>query len=65
MDDDERFAITPKGIAASALIMTGLVESMDDWRIDGFWAIFETKMRECGYVEGDDEDDCQRVNRVS
>ena len=65
MDDDERFVITPKGIAALALTKMGLVESVDDWRIDGFWAVFETKMRACGYVERDDEDDRQRVNRVS
>ena len=48
---EETYRITPKGIATLAMMQTGLVEDMDDPRIDGFWTIFEAIMTENGYVK--------------
>jgi|GEM_PF-2858528 len=39
-DDDAVYQLTPKGIACLALLRTGLVESIEDPRIDGFWELF-------------------------
>lgn len=48
---EERYGLTPKGIAVLAMMQTGLVEDMDDFRIEGFWTIFEALMIRNGYVE--------------
>ena len=43
-DDDAVYQLTPKGIACLALLRTGLVESIEDPRIDGFWELFQADM---------------------
>lgn len=50
-DDNDRYELTPKGLALLAMMQTGLVEDMDDPRIDGFWTIFSVLMDRHGYVE--------------
>jgi len=47
---EETFRITPKGIAALAMIQCGLIQSMDDPRLGGFWTIFSNDMQEHGFV---------------
>lgn len=51
--NEERYELTPKGIAYLAALQTGLISSIDDPRIDGFWTLFETRMYEMGYVQDD------------
>ena len=53
--EEERYVITPKGIATLALLQVGLVNSIEDPRINGFWTIFETNMKDKGYVKEDKE----------
>lgn len=53
---EETYKITPKGIATLALLQTGLVNEMDDPRIDGFWTIFEAMMRRNEYIMEDTDD---------
>ena len=48
---EERYVLTPKGVATVAMMNTGLVDDMDDPRIEGFWTIFEALMILNGYVE--------------
>lgn len=47
---EEKWRITPKGIALLALIQTGLLDDSDDPRFDGFWTIFEAVMERHGYI---------------
>jgi len=54
-DDNEMYQITPQGIAALSLLQCGLVEHMDDPRINGFWALFESGMIKSGYIVEEDE----------
>ena len=53
---EEQYKITPKGIAVVAMMETGILEDMDDPRIEGFWTIFEALMTSNGYVEERYED---------
>lgn len=50
-DGEERYTLTPKGLALIALQECGLIQSMEDPRVDGFWKLFEAYMREHGYVK--------------
>lgn len=50
-DDDAVYQLTPKGIACLALLRTGLVESIEDPRIDGFWELFQADMDALGYTQ--------------
>ncbi len=50
-EEDVAFTITPKGIASLALRRCGLVQDYDDPRKEGFWALFQSAMKEHGYVE--------------
>lgn len=50
-DDDAVYQLTPKGIACLALLRTGLVESIEDPRIDGFWELFQAYMDALGYTQ--------------
>ena len=54
-DDDTLYQLSPKGIACLAMLRTGLVESIDDPRIDGFWELFCTDMAGLGYMREDEE----------
>lgn len=53
--EDERYFITPKGLASLAMLRTGLIESIDDPRLEGFWELFESSMYKAGYIEDVDE----------
>lgn len=53
---EEKYVLTPKGIAILAMLQTGLVDDMDDPRIEGFWTIFDALMDRHGYVEERYED---------
>lgn len=50
-DDNAVYQLTPKGIACLALLRTGLVESIEDPRIDGFWELFQADMDALGYTQ--------------
>lgn len=42
--------ISPKQLAALALIQTGMVGDLEDPRVDGFWELFYRSMSDCGYI---------------
>ena len=42
--------ITPKGIATLAMLRTGLIQSTNDPRFEGFWQLFESDMERLGYI---------------
>lgn len=50
VEEEEAFVITPKGIAALAMLNTGLIYSLDDPLFDTFWDNFERDMIRLGYV---------------
>lgn len=50
LPDDECFVLTPKGIAAEALMLSGLCE-YGDRRIETFWKIFSLGMEKSGYIK--------------
>lgn len=50
-DDNAVYQLTPKDIACLALLRTGLVESIEDPRIDGFWELFQADMDALGYTQ--------------
>lgn len=56
-DDDERYRLTPRGIALEALLDLDLVPSTEAGlrKFNRFWQIFVDDMRKAGYVEGGDE----------
>ena len=59
-ENNERYALTPKGLANVAMLQTGLIDNLDDPRFEGFWSIFVAGMNEHGYIkpsEGDDPND--------
>ena len=49
-ESEERYVITPKGIATLAMLRTGLIQNTDDPRFEGFWQLFESDMEKLGYV---------------
>lgn len=55
IENEERYVIAPKGIATLALLECGLVDSISDPRINGFWCIFEQGMMKGGYIVTDEE----------
>ena len=54
-NEEERYVITPKGIAYLSLLQCGLVTDINDPRIEGFWTLFEYGMRTGGYIKEEDE----------
>lgn len=44
---------TPKGIATLAMLRTGLIQSTDNPRFEGFWQLFESDMERLGYIHPD------------
>lgn len=49
-DKEKRYVITPKGIAALAMLQCGLIQNIDDPRFGGFWALFTSDMTRLGYI---------------
>ena len=60
-DDNVKYQITPKGIAALSLMRCGLVSGLDDPRIEGFWTLFEDGMKKSGYIVEEDENDISNI----
>ena len=50
-DENVRYQLTPKGIACLAMLHAGLVTSVDDPRIEGFWSMFLRDMEKLGYTQ--------------
>ena len=50
IDEDEIWALSPKGCAAVALIDNGFVDIDDDEKIESFWREFEELMRKNNYI---------------
>lgn len=38
---DESYFVTPKGLAFLAMLRTGLIETINDPRLEGFWQLFD------------------------
>ncbi len=51
---EDAFRITPKGIAAIAMIQCGLIQSLGDPRLKGFWTIFSNGMQAHGFISEED-----------
>lgn len=49
--EEERYVLTPKGIATLSLLQCGLVTDINDHRIEGFWTLFENGMRTGEYIK--------------
>lgn len=49
--EEERYTLTPKGIASLALVNAGFAKSVDDERIDAFWEDFNEMMERFGYTD--------------
>ena len=49
-ESEEQSVITPKGIATLAMLRTGLIQSTNDPRFEGFWQLFESDMERLGYI---------------
>ena len=58
-DDNTLYQITPKGIAIVSMLRCGLIDNIDDPRVEGFWMLFEDGMRKGGYIVEENEDDNQ------
>jgi hypothetical protein len=56
-DNEERWRLTPKGLAFIAMQQVGLINDMDEPRFEGFWTIFERLMERHGYIHYDEEND--------
>lgn len=54
--DEELYVIAPKGIATLAMLRTGLIQSTDDPRFDGFWELFNSDMERLGYIARSEEE---------
>ena len=54
-NEEERYVATPKGIALLAMLQCGLIQSIDDPRVDGFWCVFEQRMIRAGYTVPDED----------
>lgn len=54
-DDDAIYQLTPKGIFTLALIDTGLVDTIEDKRINAAWTIFRLLMDKNGYISENNE----------
>lgn len=48
--DEKHYIITPKGIAVLSMLQTGLIQSSDDQRFEGFWTLFTNDMKRLGYL---------------
>lgn len=55
-DEDTTYLLTVKGIISIAMIESGILDNIDDPRINGFYTLFENYMRKAGYVH-DPEDE--------
>lgn len=56
-DEDEAvYVIAPKGIAALALLQSGIIQSIEDPRFEGFWTLFENDMKKHNYIIDAEED---------
>lgn len=53
-DEEARYTLTPKGIAAFCLISAGMAENIDDPAIDIFWKMFTNDMERFGYISDGD-----------
>ena len=55
--EEEKYVLTPKGIAVISLLQSGLITDINDQRIEGFWTLFQQGMIKAGYTpEGEDEE---------
>lgn len=54
--EEEKYVITPKGIAVLAMMQSGLIVHSDDPRFEGFWRMFEEDMKRLGYIVEDEKE---------
>lgn len=51
--EEEVYVITPKGLATLAMLHSGLIQTIEDPRLDGFWQMFMQDMEKHGYIQED------------
>lgn len=49
-DNEEKYVITPKGLAWLALSQVGMLENTSEGQFEAFWVLFETSMTKAGYI---------------
>lgn len=49
------YQLAPKGCAVAALMDAGLIETINDPRVDVFWEHFTAEMRKFGYIQEESE----------
>lgn len=48
--------LSPKGCAIVAMLDSGIIDDIDDERVNKFWRLFQSNMLKCGYVELEEDD---------
>lgn len=56
-NDEERYVVTPKGLAWLAFCQCGIADKISESQFEGFWNLFISSMEKANYVtEGDAND---------
>lgn len=51
-EKEDRYVLSPLGCAVGAMLDSGLIEDINDSRIDLFWDSFSKLMEQHGYIKG-------------
>lgn len=47
----DEWKLSPKGCAIVAMLDSGIIDDINDERVNKFWRLFQSNMLKCGYVE--------------
>lgn len=47
----DSWKLSPKGCAIVAMLDSGIIDDIDDERVNKFWILFQSNMLKCGYVK--------------
>ena len=50
LEEEDILVLTPKGIVTWNLLVLGMIDGLDDPKIEAFWTLFEEGMRKNGYI---------------
>lgn len=52
----DKWKLSPKGCAIVAMLDSGIIDDIDDERVNKFWRLFQSDMLRCGYVKLEEDD---------
>lgn len=52
----DEWKLSPKGCAIAAMLDSGIIDDIDDERVNKFWRLFQLNMLKCGYVKLEEDD---------